>query len=578
MSAITTSASALSGWRVIVIAVVGVLSVGIGASAGGFLLTAQNSSLGEAARYVPADAPAYVELELEPSEAQDAALRELLGRFPPIEGLDLDRPLHDQLVERFDEMLADKGETELSWSEDVAPWLDGHVAFAATDLNFAAMPDPTDPMAAEPPDMLVVAGVTDAEAARAAIERATAETGANLSETEHRGVTIQVVDESDGGAFAVSEDALLAGPDVASVQAALDTAAQGGSLADSEVLAGLAALLPADRLGLAWYDGSRAIEAMAQSGDEAAASVLRSLMEGQPLQVAASVSARGDGFTFDTVAPAPTGAFAVENGDRGLAAEVPGDALFFADGDNVGGALTAYVEAAREAAATEPEAEEQIAMAEAALGADLEELVSWIDDGALAIGWDGSAPYAGMVLVPNDVAAAERRLGQIATFANLAAMDPSVGVTVDEETIAGATVTTIRWEDPNAVPGAAMPVPTGVVVQYTVTEDRALIGFGDGFVPRVLELDEADSLAEQPRFADTVAELGGSSNVGTTWMDIRGTRTALEKTLLPLAEAFGGVADYEAQVQPWLEPLDRLAGVARIEDGYLVTRAVLLVE
>lgn len=576
MSAITTSASALSGWRVIVIGLVAVLSVGMGAAAGGFLMAGQNSSLGQAARYVPADAPVYVEVELEPSEAQDAALRELLGRFPPIEGLDLDRPLHDQLVERFDEMLADKGETELSWSEDVAPWLDGHVAFAATDLNVAAMPGPTDPMAAEPPDMLVVAGVTDADAARAAIERATAETGANLSETEHRGVTIQVADEDHGGAFAVTEDALLAGPDVASVQAALDTAAGGGSLADSEVLPELAARLPAERLGLMWYDGSAAVEAMAQSGDDAMASVLRSVMESQPLQVAASVSASGDGFAFDAVAPAPTGAFAVENGDRGLAAEVPGDALFFADGDNVGGALTAYVEAVREAAATEPQAEEQIAMAEAALGADLEELVSWIDDGALVIGWDGSAPYAGMVVVPNDVAAAERRLGQIETFANLAAMNPSVGVTVDEETIAGATVTTIRWEDPSADPGADLPVPTGVVVQYTVTEDRALIGFGDGFVPRALELDEADSLAAQPRFADAVAELGGSSNVGVSWVDLRGIRTTLEENLPPLAEAFG--ADYDAKVRPWLEPLDRLTGVARIEDGYLVTRSVLLAE
>ena len=67
----------------------------------------------------------------------------------------------------------------------------------------------------------------------------------------------------------------------------------------------------------------------------------------------------------------------------------------------------------KQAVSTTPEGEEQIRTAEGAIGADLEELVRWIDDGAIAIGYDGSQPYGGMVLVPNDVAAAERRLGQL---------------------------------------------------------------------------------------------------------------------------------------------------------------------
>ena len=70
--------------------------------------------------------------------------------------------------------------------------------------------------------------------------------------------------------------------------------------------------------------------------------------------------------------------------------------------------------------------------------------MSWIDDGAIAVGYTDGAPYGGLVLVPNDVAAAERRLGQLATFAGLGALDPTSGITVDEEVVDGVTVTTIR--------------------------------------------------------------------------------------------------------------------------------------
>ena len=92
---------------------------------------------------------------------------------------------------------------------------------------------------------------------------------------------------------------------------------------------------------------------------------------------------------------APSGPFAAENADRGLASEVPGDALYYVESGNIGDALGAVLEAVKEAAETDPEAAEQIEMAEAALGAELPELVEWIDDGAIAAGWDAAAPWAG---------------------------------------------------------------------------------------------------------------------------------------------------------------------------------------
>jgi hypothetical protein len=319
---------------------------------------------------------------------------------------------------------------------------------------------------------------------------------------------------------------------------------------------------------------------MAAGGEEAAAmsKAFDSLLEHQPMRGAMAVSASGDRIAMDAVSAAPTGPFAVENADRGLAAEVPGDALYYSESGNIGAALTAVIETLKEAAATDPDAAEQIATAEAAVGADLEELVAWVDDGAIVAGWDGTAPYGGLVLVPNDVAAAERRLGQLATFAGLAGMDAESGVSVSEDEIAGATVTTIRWEDPSGGGMESVPVPTGVAIQYTVTDDRALIGIGETFVGMVLELDADDSLATNPRFTEAIEDLGGATNAGATWLDLAGAREAIMSAMTDWIGAMDPDGAFEREIEPWLLPLDRMVTVTVLDGDLLVSRSALLLE
>ncbi|MDP9133259.1 MAG: DUF3352 domain-containing protein, partial [Actinomycetota bacterium] len=267
------------------------------------------------------------------------------------------------------------------------------------------------------------------------------------------------------------------------------------------------------------------------------------------------------------------------NADRGLAAEVPGDTLYYSDAGNLGAAWAAVIEPIKQAVAATPEGAEQLGTVEAALGADLEDLVTWIDGGAVAVGYDGSQPYGGLVLVPNDVEAAERRLGQLGSFASLGALDPQSGISVEEAEVAGVTVTTITWDVGDAgVEMFAMPVPSGLVLQYAVTDDRALIGIGDVFMRRVLELDAADSLAEVPRYADAIADMGGAENTAVMWLDLAGTRDALEAAFGPLIESADPEGLYESEVRPWLAPLDRIVSVSRLEGDVLVQRTALLVE
>jgi hypothetical protein len=575
---------AIPAWRIVVIGIVAVLAVGIGVAAGAFLLNARSAGAGAGAAYVPADAPIYLELRLVPSDAQDGALRDLLGRFPPIEGIDLGQPLQPQLAAKLDEMLAEEG-AGVSWAADIAPWFDGHVVLAVTDLPASAMALPSDPTAApEAPPVIVLFGVTDAALARDAIGRLIAEADEPMTftETEHQGFTIRSAEGSESGAYAVTDDQVLVGSDADAVRVALDAHAAGtGTVAELAEMTRLTDKLPADWLMFATYDFTELLaQAMGAAESQAPeiATAFGSLLEHQSLRGAVAVSAAGDRLILDSASDAPSGPLAPENADRGLAAEVPADTIYYSEAGNLGASLAAVITPLKEALAGTPDGQEPIGTAEAALGADLEELVSWVDDGAIAIGYDGSEAYGGLVLVPTDVDVARRRLDQLASFASLGALDPASGISVGEREVAGVTVTSIRWDDPNAGADAMLPTPTGIVVEYAVTDDRAVIGVGDAFVGRVLQLDAADALATQSRYVDAVAELGGAENAGVAWMDLAASRAAFESALGPMLDLTVMRAAYESEVRPWILPLDRFVSVMRLEGDTLIQRAALIVD
>lgn len=586
MSQIVQPAARTPAWRVVVIAAVAVLAVAIGALVGSTLLANRVAALGAAAAYVPADAPFYVEFRIEPSEAQDASLREILGRFPDSGEIDLDKPLYPQMVTAIDEMLAAE-DAGVSWEADVATWFDGRLAFTMTDIPGSAFEDSMDPMGVpEVPPMIVLLGVTDRTAAEDGIAKLLAASGESPSFTtvEHQGTVIHFSEGTEFGAYAVTEDQVLVGTDAETLQGALDTHADGtGTVAELDEMTKLTDELPDDWLMFMTYDFTDLMaEAMAAgaSASPAMADAFGSLMEHQSLRGAMAISAADGRVLLDAATDAPTGPFAMENADRGLSDEVPGDALYYSEAGNIGQGFAAVIEPMKDAIADMPDGEEQIRTLESALGADLEELVSWIDDGAIVIGATEGEPYAGMVLVPNDMDAARRRLDQLASFAGLGALDPSSGLTVAEEDVDGVTVTTITWTNPSHVPGnhLAMPSFEGAVLEYAVTEDRAIIGVGDAFLRRVLALEEADSLAAVARYADAVAEFGGPESAGIAWLDITGVREAIETAVGPMLEEGDPGGMYASEIRPWLLPLDRLVGVTRVDGDVMTQRGALLFE
>ena len=576
--------STVPAWRLAVIGLTGALAVGIGVALGSFLLGARTASLGSGASYVPASAPFYLELRLEPSEAQDASLRELLGRFPAIEGIDLDRPLYEQLGEAIDD--AAGTQTELSWTEDVVTWFDGRVGLALLDIPAEAMA-PTD-LTVEPvvPSMVVLLGVEDRTAAEAAIGRLREEAGEGTTFTEqmHAGVSIQVADTADGFAYALTDDQLIFSPAADDIAAAIDAhASSDTTLSEAGSITRLTDALPADWLVFGIYDFTDVMAAAFEAPGAASPGVdaLRELMEHQPLRGAIAVTAEGDRVAVETASDPPTGPFAVTNADRRLAEMVPADVLYYAEGGNLGGTLTAIIGPLKEAVAAAPDGQQQLEMIETALGGDIEELVEWMGDAATVIGWDGEQVWGGAIIVPTDAEAAADTMSQLATFASLASLDPSIGIRVEEREVDGGTIISIRWSDPNASgqPDPMDPTmglaPSEIVVEWLVTEERVLLGVGDRFVERIDGQDAAGSLAQEPRYRDAVAELGGASNAGVTWLDVRGIVAAVEAAVGDADTMMG--AEFEA-IGEWLAPLDRFVSVSRVDGDVLVGRSALLVE
>jgi Protein of unknown function (DUF3352) len=568
--------SAVSRWQMGVIGAVALLAVGIGLVLGLTVLPSRGSSpLGTSASYVPAGAVVYMEARLDLPAGQGDSLRAILERFP---GINADDLLTDALADTLDEALAGSG-LPVDYSGDIAPWFDGRVAVALLDSPISL--DVIAPL--DLPSTAALIGVRDVEAAQQVTDTLRQEFegpfGATFTSTQHAGVTIWTLEAdpnsvalmSDLGlAYALTDDQLLLGNGKATIETLLDVHAGADSLAQRDELRDLSVHLPDEWVGVATVDVAAMLDQMRsglESADPALAPFMDPYLDSVPGFAVSTIGFDDDAVRIDGFSTLPTGDLGASNSRRALAASVPGDAIFFADGPNVGTGLTRSISGLRAAlaagAGTEPGLQ-ALEQAEAALGADLEEFVSWIGGGAMAAGWDGEQPYIGLVLEATDPAAAAQRLGQLRALVELAAMDPSTQVEVSTADVDGVDVTTISVSA-EAMNTGALPI-SEVVVQYALDGETAVIGFGDRFVGRALAIEAGQSLADTDRYGDAIDRFGGDDNAGAFFLDLVALRAALETT--------GGDLDtsgvYEAQIKPNVEPLDYFAGVTRVEGDAFV--------
>lgn len=539
-----------------------------------FLLL-QGGATPASASWIPAEALIYFDLRGELSDGQRQAVDALLDRFDEMP----DDLLDGGLARWIDEQL-EAGGVDYRYDADIGSWFNGQLAFAL--LEYPPTDPSREPMA--PPDFVALAGVKDGAAAAAFLERVrtdAGETGTEYSSEDYEGTTIWSaewpVDPMGGGtpgAFATAGEQVIAGADADAVKAVLDAhAGRRNALDDRDEFTSMLAEIPGDRVFTLAVDGRGLFEAqrselettMPELGD------LYGALDFTAVYGVAGGRFEADRLIVNGVVERPQIEATVANERRTLADSVPADAMLFVDGGNVGETLAEMIGAVKAALPSTSESPdvnaEMVEQIEAILGNELESFVAWADDAALIAGTDGDEPYFGVLIRPLDADEARARLDQLQGLIQLATLDPSLGLEVEESEHDGAALTTIRM--PASTSGPMIPA---LSFQWAVTDELVVIAFGEALATRVLDLDPAASLGQSERFTSAVSRVGGSDNLSVTWLDLAAIRAGIEPILPPDL----GLT-YEEMVRPWVEPFDYLAGVSRLEGELIVSRAEVVV-
>jgi hypothetical protein len=536
--------------------------------------------------WVPKDSVAYGEMRLDLPGDQRANLGEFLSKFP---GFRDQASLDTKINEVLDRVVSSATEGEQTYVADIAPWFDGEIAFSMGDLPDPATLDDPDTMAA--PDATVFLSLKDGAKAQAWFDDATKD--ASPTTEDYNGTRLTVIG-SEGGdvdydmAFAIpggAKVAILGETDA--VKAALDTKGDGGLGADPDFAAALAAS-DKDHVGFMFLDMGRYMEwamdlapvADTEMCGQAFSADFADLIPGW---AAFRMRVEKDALVMDTTAPIPAEP-PVEQANRAstLAGRLPSSTILFAEGHDLGATFLASIELYRSDPAC-AEAFEQIETAVDFVGG-FDDLLGWMGDGAIVVNRTADGVEGGIVFQATDADTASDLLGTLKTLVALGGS--SAGVTIREETHGDATITILDLGDAASLLGLAgmaggIPVPppddpsARVELAWTVSDDLVVMSVGTDFIKHVLDTDEASSLASNDRYEALLDRTAGAENVGVMFADITAMRELVEGVVKTDPDA---LAEYEAEVKPFLVPFDAFLQSSSVGDDRADNKAVITIK
>ena len=513
--------------------------------------------------FLPATTVAYVEARLDLPGDQRNNLVSFLGRFP---GLADPATFEQKVNDTLDRLTRQSSAEQLVYTRDIKPWFEGEISIGITSLPTALA---TGGGAQDVP-FVGALSVSD----RGALERFMATVrvqlqaqGATFTEVEHGGTLIVTAAGATPVSYAITDDLLYFAVDVGQIQAALDVrAGTQPSLGESEPFKSRFAKLPAERLGAFFVDLSFLPAALAMTGS---LEQLGIEPEALPTAIVGSLRVEADRVTADLHALLGTGSPVPPSRTTALAQRMPAGTMFYTEQRDVGAAIGTVMRQVKAMGVLPPD---QLTQLELALGVPAEDAFAWVQDAALAVSVDGDRFTLGLVATVTDETLAAQRIASINTLVRAGiALSGGVPAEVVDETVAGATLTTIRATEDAPVED----LPFEPSVSYTLSEGVFYLGVGD-FVAGALQRPEAEALASDARYTSAVEAAGGATNSGVVYLDLVGVREAAERSAFA---AGGGQADqqYQTEIKPYLEPFDRLVLVYAARDGAIETRLVLLV-
>ncbi len=237
-----------------------------------------------AATLAPAATVAYANVYLQPSTGQQANLSGLIGRLP---GFADEAALDEKVDQVVQNLLATTG---IDYRADVKPWLGDQIAVAA-------WPNGSDATQAS---TVILADVSDPDAALSSIAAITADQGLTFTTETYEGVELQV---AEGTAYAVVDGMLVVGNGADAVHAVVDTSGGGDSLAAQPAFTDAMDDQPNDYLASFYVDLAALAEASGTTADLGSVTTASAVLVAEP-----------DGLKLSGSAPLSAGSGAAGHG------------------------------------------------------------------------------------------------------------------------------------------------------------------------------------------------------------------------------------------------------------------------
>jgi hypothetical protein len=552
-------------WLVAGAATVVVVVLLIGAFA---LFGARPATASLVAQYVPADATAYLEVRYDLPGDQAANLAAFMSHFPGF----ADPAAFKQKVDETLSNALQRAGSGLDWATDVEPWFGGQIGLSTNSVA---------PSAGTPPSFTAVFSVKDRSKLDEVVNAHV--TGSGFTQEDYKGQVIWSGNAGDSDkrvSFVVTDEAFVVGTRSEDVKAALD--AKSGDitgLADDAFFTAQLGAMHADRLALAYYDYGTILESlsMPSTGTSDLSGLPPDCMNGftgaANTKLLGEVRAENDHLAFNFRSTYPSGDGLPPppgNSSTNLAESMPSSTVAYLEMRQVGANVKFLVQQLLKCMDTSQSGSFDPSQLQALIGTAPEDYFDFLQDAGLALTSSNDKFGVGLVATVDDENVARTRVERLLSAMRLAGGMGGAGITVDEQQHGDTTINVITIAgDPVTVPGE--PARPPVKLSVAVSNGRLYLGIDD-FVATALDQDPATSLAANARLQSSLAA-AGKDNSGLAYLDIGGLRGYLESAM-PSEDR----AHYEAEIKPFLTPLDSFVVVTHNDNGTNAGNGFLYVE
>ena len=501
----------------------------------------------EAIALVPGDADFYANVFLEAPGDQAEALEALLEKFPKVESAEDAR---QDLFNLFDEAL---DEVNLTFEEDIEPWLGHQVAFymSARDLT-------EDPRFAA---FLAVEDQGDAERAIEQVEESDAARGVDEPESKsYKGIDYDFYEDEDGDegeSFALGfVRRFLVLATERGFKDVVDTSLSADNLAASERYKDSFRGLPEENIASLYVDAKPFFEMLSVSGDipPSEFALFEDLISDTPN--ASTVSLSPNSISFESSSePSPFLAFAsfgLASAGTELIGTVPSTSWAAVGVPELGNLISGFIDLFGQIGPPGTDRETLLRGFKRETGLDLDkDILSWMGDAALFVQGTRVAELAGgLVLETSDPATTKETLDKLAVL-----IAREGGVIPQEENRSGYEGFSI---------GEGLPQPI-----YALVKDRLIITFGERATEDLIAAD--DLLADAAGFESAQAALG----TGFTPALFIDADAAISLGEFAAATTGSLPEEYTEDVKPWLDPISFVISGSREEGDRLIQKVVV---